>query len=618
MVLQSEVYDYDVFISYSAFRDRVRARKLAADLTDRGYRVWFDEHVLDRRESWVLVDRRELLSLLGAAVRKSRVLAHYPIVRLKIPAPERLDKERAIAESEAIRARDDATALYAWNWQLYELSHARAAFEVKGDVVSVEMQLRENGVLPRVTGTSLINHLRRSLVRAYGILTRRKRIARLFEPTEVRRDGFNHDMYEARLRISAWTFTPSDEPYCFLVGPHGSGRTTALRDLAQRASNGWQRTPVFARLPDEHDWRHWLAVVAEIARTRTLLFDDVVEQVLSRPWLSSDHLFDLRAALNQNGGKAVFSGLESELNQLHEIITDNRSAREPVHIVRVNWDDEAKRNLVFAQCDELERTHGIAWESGSYWPYALSSILDRYPLWDGLRPPDYRTLSGRLSAPRNIVLFLDRLAGAARGPSGSRRVLRDHHIGSVLREATGLHPVLLPFTKHERPTCTELAEVLVDAPLHRLVVAKALESMTPPDWKRKHDDYPLMYFRIGSQSLRDDLSRRLAGVLFGSIRAVLRVTEREGAQRILDRLEVTEYAERSIARMPFWVVVIEGLTRSLDSSILSRLAIGDYYRTITSADGAEYEVSASSCIFVVDEVSSALIEERYDGPVWQL
>jgi TIR domain-containing protein len=115
---------YDIFISYKTARNSAQAARLAERLSALGYRVWFDQDVLDRMQKRPEVFEKEhLISILSNAVRNSRCTIIFEAVMHAVCLSPGRTEEEALADRTVMKDANDS--LITWDWQGFEILTTR-------------------------------------------------------------------------------------------------------------------------------------------------------------------------------------------------------------------------------------------------------------------------------------------------------------------------------------------------------------------------------------------------------------------------------------------------------------------------------------------------------------
>jgi hypothetical protein len=126
---------YDLFISYKTIRHSAQAAQLAGRLESLGYRIWFDQNILNRMQNRPDVFEREhLISILTNAVRHSRCTVIFEATMHAVQLMPGRTEEDALADGTIMKAANDA--LIAWDWQGLEIAAARQGITIHPNIVT--------------------------------------------------------------------------------------------------------------------------------------------------------------------------------------------------------------------------------------------------------------------------------------------------------------------------------------------------------------------------------------------------------------------------------------------------------------------------------------------------
>ena len=274
---------YDVFISYTKRKHAPEARAIAASLTVAGYSVWFDEQNLNRKTSWRMESKEELILLLKDAIHASRCVVLFAIEQEAISAP--FDAERA---KKAYQVIDDAygKSLIACNWQIFEMRQAHHTL-----VLYESDDRRPEAVVARLVGMNIHptrnKKAQKSLVKQtwvaiYRRLTRKRPVKALFTPLPRQDPGTRYDedyLHALEDWIVVHLNMIKERTYSALIGEPGTGKTTLIdRIAASLAVSGFHRkgrAMLQVRLPALEDVDAWTKLAMKEPQDTIFVFDDL-------------------------------------------------------------------------------------------------------------------------------------------------------------------------------------------------------------------------------------------------------------------------------------------------------------------------------------------------------
>ena len=124
---------YDIFISYKTSRHAEDAQRLADQLINKGYSVWFDKYVLDQLESRPEIFETEyLLTILRHAVKKSSCTIIYEGI-LHAAALGPGDSEEELLNKRQLMQVGVAPVI--WDWHGIEISAAEWGLTIHPDKI---------------------------------------------------------------------------------------------------------------------------------------------------------------------------------------------------------------------------------------------------------------------------------------------------------------------------------------------------------------------------------------------------------------------------------------------------------------------------------------------------
>lgn len=573
---------YDVFISYTKRRDALEARTLAASLTEAGYSVWFDEQILNRKTSWRMESKENLIQLLKDAVHASRCVVLFAIEQAVISVP--FDPQLAKETYQVVA--DERGNLIAWNWQIFEMREAQRTLvlyqsddrrpeAVVGRLVRMNIHATRN----RRAQKGL---LKRTWARMHRGLNRTRRVNALLTPLPRPDSNTRHDEHYLH-PLQEWMVvhfnTPKKERCSALIGEPGTGKTTLIDGVARSPllfSQG--RKVLELRLPALDDVDAWTNLVMKEPEDTILVFDDLSVQLeayspaaQNRFWGQIAHI-----AWRQWDLLFVFSP-----EYAGEFLKDrrHRTSRSELiperikefHIADYSGFDETVR-LVRWQWEEYVESGQATFQTKAWSQYRLVSVLDRIPVYSDLRPVNYRTLEGlQLSEPtKSLSVLKEAVEMAKLFAHGQVPCVIDSMFDKIVGSITGFpighsrehFDAVVSSIKGERFNLRDkTAPALFDS-LERLVLR-----MNPCSLSHVCDE-PAYSLCIEDYIKRRWFAQRLAEKLLGSEDAVLILDYEVIRDQILDPTEpFTEtfrWMIRSVQRFPRWIIVFESLHKAPD------------------------------------------------------
>jgi TIR domain-containing protein len=562
----TENHGFDVFVSYSRRRDLYQARLLADFLRSKGYHVWFDEWILQRKVSWVPQEKEELIALLRNAIRRSRCVVLFAIEAEGIHPS--VDLERALFTKQAMRQHGTGLPI-AWNWQVFELNAAADAMVLypgKWSYDSLVEALRRRGVSPfRRSMRDRLSPVRRAI----RWLTRRNRVRRQFRQLKQLPQP---EIPETELQLIGFTVDTSKTGVIALVGDHGSGRTTIAKAIMPRLK---RYHTITAALPASDDIKAWCSRMKKLPARSLVLIDDFGDALLALPWQEWPELLHAIGWCSDN--RRVLLMMTAE--QAEEWYKSGGREGEilfgrlPAETRRIRQPDV--RDLCRIAEAALSRwvPSGVVWRT-SLWSLAgLAESLQEIPVARSLRPLSRSTLQGTLlENPAKLLRVLEEIVALARANGNSEAVaITDETIAHVLRKVTGLSGVV---PSHDREPdiavqelCTSLG-IQYSHDLRREITRVRMLSWPWSTW----------ILAVGEKALRRGLAARLAELLYGSREAVLLLDYETKGEQILAPgsgcTEALSWILKAVKRFPFWVVCLERLDLAPleDVAMIRRLA----------------------------------------------
>jgi hypothetical protein len=564
---------YDVFISYTRGRDLHFARRLARELTERGFRVWFDEAVLARKTSWVPQSKTALMAVFREAIEASECLLLYAMEAQAIPPVPGFDEEKAIANHEAMR--NELGHVIAWNWQQFEFWCARDRVVIRGGSgAAVAEVLRRRGIVPRNPVSSVQPG---RLQRLTAWLTRRRRMAELFRllhsnPDEPRLRGPD-------VRRLLGMLNRGDPRLVVLAGGRGSGRTTLIEATFALAALE-NVCAVRASLPPLPDLPAWVRQALRSAPANSLLaIDDFGDQIAGCIASELDAYLTALGQLRLHFSALLLVLTDDQANEFVEAEHGTPMLLDRV-FVKVHRLDPIDRAAIGFEArktiEDLGAQYGFDPEQTRQIWHFLSRIPE-IPVRVDLHPFNFKTLQGTLlEEPGKSLRVLERVLGRlekARS-SGDWDALVDESVRLTWAEITGFSPTLfVRVWNHE----TRLVRRAVAEEIGKRVGVNVEDIQTLIDRLDNPFGAPSPALaQVDAAEIRHELARVLAEELLGSRHAVLTLNY----TRIVEFMrydprptEALHWVLRSIQRFPWRVLVVEGLESAPrpDAALLSHL-----------------------------------------------
>jgi hypothetical protein len=564
---------YDVFISYTKRRDAPAARIIAASLNAAGYSVWFDEQILNRKTSWRMEPNDELISLLKAAIHASRCVVLFAIEQHAIAAP--FDVERAEKAHQVIRGAHGL--LVSWNWQIFEMGHARETLviyalrqEAKPDWVIANL-VRMNINPSRQNRKRQRGFLKRRWLAIYRRLTRNRRVKALF--TALPRPHSCRSCYDRYLQeLVFWmsvdlnTISPEGRGHIALVGERGTGKTM----LVERFAAFFEKASILGvMLPALEDVDAWIKVALSGPADTILVFDDLGAQLENYPPAAQEifrrhigHLLGRRAAilvLSPDHASELLKGVGGS-----QKVFENRV---PVsEIAFTSTVDDIARLVSWQWKDYVDSDH-VVFQTERWSPEELVRVLNLCPVYSDLQPVNYRTLDGlQLSEPTKSLKVLTRAIEMAKASaSGQVPRVTDEMFDDVIASITGFAIQLLGHGQCDMRSRI-VSSVTEGIPLDQNILKQAVEDIYL--WRYRTQYRPLAVLCVRDRDKRRVLALRLAEKLLGSEDAVLVLDYEVILDQILDTTvpytDTFRWMLRSVQRFPWWILVIESLHKAPD------------------------------------------------------
>jgi hypothetical protein len=126
---------YDIFISYKTRLYAAQAARLAERLEALGYRLWFDQDVLNKMQNRPEVFEKEhLISILTNAVKHSRCTVIFEGIMHAVEILPGRTEEEALADRTVMKnARNDVVD---WDWQGLEIAATQRGITIHPKVVT--------------------------------------------------------------------------------------------------------------------------------------------------------------------------------------------------------------------------------------------------------------------------------------------------------------------------------------------------------------------------------------------------------------------------------------------------------------------------------------------------
>jgi hypothetical protein len=279
-------------------------------------------------------------------------------------------------------------------------------------------------------------------------------------------------------------------------------------------------------------------------------------------------------------------------------------ARAILHVLMTHFETElASREIRLA----LSRAGATAIDAMDN----LVGALAQHSVFDDLLPPNYETLEGELVAePARSLTVLSRILDLAKSESILDDSWYEQARTQVLHSITGLHPHIL---HPGQPTYDDaLAETgatgLPDGARRAVLTYITAAISTVPDPKH------LALLLVRNQAVRIATAGTLAAVLYGNAAALLHLDYRVIEEQVLPHDPYTSrfaWMLRSVARYPWWVLLIEGLGSAPRNDALALGRLIRDGRAESDAGAVEFH----HCVIILDAESAALLaaEGELDG-----
>lgn len=126
---------YDMFVCYKTSRHATQAARLVEQLTDLGYRVWFDKIVLNRVQNRPEVfEKGHLVSILTNAVQHSRCTIVFEAMMHAVQLSPNQTEEETLASRTTMKSANNA--LVAWDWQILEIGATKRGIAIHPTTVT--------------------------------------------------------------------------------------------------------------------------------------------------------------------------------------------------------------------------------------------------------------------------------------------------------------------------------------------------------------------------------------------------------------------------------------------------------------------------------------------------
>jgi hypothetical protein len=619
-----------VFISYTKRRDGPDARALAASLAEIGYSVWFDEQILNRKTSWRMQSKEELMLLLKDAINASRCVVLFAIEVGVISVP--FDAQKAKDSNQVMT--DDLGITVAWNWQLFEMRQSQRSLVLyqsddRGPE-AVAHRLAHMGIRPGQGVKTQSGVIKRTWTAICRRLNRERRVKALFtplpRPNAASSSCDEHYLYRLQFWLAIHLRTLKERGgYSALIGEPGTGKSVLIDRVA-----AWllcfpeKRAMLRVRLPALEDIEAWTKLAMKEPEDTIFVFDDLTDQLenVSQAtkrllWKQISHVtwrrLDSIVVLSSDHANEILkrryysiSRAECVSGEIHEFhVADHLNSNSIMEVVRQKWRSYVESGQVEFQTSD--------WSVST-----LVSILDRIPVHSDLRPVNYQTLEGSyLTEPSKSLSVLnaviEKAKASARGqvacvtdatfdetvgnitgfPMGHRTERVDRLMTSI-SESQGL-------SQEGKTRSAEFAQLLS---LRMDLCSICYSLSSEPAFSLCIEDY----------KKRREFARIAAKELLGSEDAVLLMDYEVISDQILDGTvpytETFRWMLRSVQRFPWWIIVFESLHKASKEDRQGVRAILNEGQAGFGAGFGTCHARFGRCVVVFDTVNCLGDERR--------
>lgn len=566
----SPTYQYDVFISYTRRRHLAAARRLALSLTEAGYSVWFDEHILERKTSWRMEPKKVLMALLAKALQESRIAVMFAIAQEVIP-PVPFDAKAAVQAQQVIRGPNNVWI--SWNWQVFESQQANSVLVLYREETPFKVidQLRRLNVLP---SRPLVGALTRfvNVWRAMALwISRRRRVALLSCALPLKDAS---DLDPGYLECCLFSLSAGIRSasllrhHVALIGDPGVGRTSLLDRAADFIRDiPPHRSLLRVELPLASDVDFWAKRTNTAPTDTILVFDDFIHQLEARPlWEREQILGRLYTLLQWRTAVFVLTQEETHDSLIGNAQKSLLDTRFPVECIEIAANPVEVLQLVTSYWIAITNSGRVTMQTQEWSPNEVIDVLQQVPVFDDLRPVDYRDLQGSLLCPpANYLAFMNAAVKHAIDEStGGVPCITDATFDAVLKRSTGFAEHLIFGGRGSNIGRVVASRVADHLPLEYRKVQQAVETAYLKRYRSCPS--PLAVLSVKDRDIRRRLAQMLALNLLGSSEAVLIMDYGEIKDQILNYsvpyTDTFRWMVRSVRRFPWWVVVIEEMDKA--------------------------------------------------------
>jgi hypothetical protein len=612
--------EFDVFISYSKRRHIARARSLFEFLISAGFRVWFDEEILNRKVSWVPVPKDAIIGQLTDAIAQSRCIVLFAMEMEAVHVYPGLDVKKGMASHQLMRS--DQGNVIAWNWQIFESRCAREVFPIYGGESweSIAQWVRNQGIVPRPTVTARKSALLRRVARW---ISRKRRVRALFRIPcaprfeEKAADGQWHhtNANEVAFRLNRARMSSYENlKRLVLIGEHGSGRTTALHEGLSLLAEQIKERVLLVDLPERDDLEGWLWALSQVADKSVLAVDDFAKQIESFTPTDSRRICNALAA--QFRGHSILLTMTEE--DAEEYLRPPSYGRKDCYLDGMGevsiwrpspWTSYELEAIVKIQIVMLRRERLVDWVTKKWSEWELVRTLENLPFFDPLRPVDYTSLQGQSVAnPKRCLLALEAVERVActSKTGDSSRIVTDESVEMAFAELTGFSRSLFQRNPRDRDGFLEdlSSQGVIEAGLAKTAVADFVANVAGS--LILHADRPIIGC-IRDRDARHNFALLIARRLLGSnCAAVFLDYDALNEQRLSwGPTEALSWVMRAVARYPFWVIVIDSIGKAYDKD-------GSGLREMMHTDHRSDPNPFRHCVILLDDVPEFLHSDAAD------
>jgi hypothetical protein len=606
--------DFDVFISYTKRRDVYRARSLHRFLTTAGYRVWFDEDILNRKDSWVPVAKDLIIAKLKEAIEKSLCVVLFEMQAEAVYEYPGLDVERAIRNLQCMRS--DQGTLIAWSWPIFESRCARNFLTISEGTSweSIAKNLHNLGIEPRhslaVPQTGVVR-------RTIRWITRKKRVSELLVTLEAPAPDNTASKYTKAANLAFELHRAYDRSYfnrkLALVGEYGSGRSTLLYDGLSLFTRHISEPVLLVKIPEPDDSEYWTSMLARLPDRSVIAVDDFLDQTASYAPSQFKLICDALEGRFRREWVVVFVLTEEEAV---EHLQPPRRDREDhyldgigeIHVWRPGpWRSYELESIVEAKIKTICADRSISWEAKEWNSREFVSALEDLPFFGRLAPVDYTTLQGQMiGTPRRLLVVLEEVVSQATVEELGRSRVTDETVEATLAKLTGFNPVLFNQNPSDRddPIDEMSTQAAADTGLTKAVLSDFLRKIA---WSLILSATEPIIGYIRDRAARRQFAQLIAERMLGSVHAIIFLDYENLDEQPLTRggTEALNWVMRAVARYPYWVINIDSINKaqSYDQAELKEMM---------HHDSRSKPNPFRHCVILLDDVPEFLKSEADD------